>query len=62
MTLAKATVSASAVAHRILAEEHDKAAQVLRRRNPAAALRHAEQARTLNAAADAALGSGTQPA
>jgi hypothetical protein len=47
MTLASTPVpAASALAHRVLAEAHDKAAQVLRRRDPAAAARHAEQARS----------------
>ena len=56
MTLTKAAVpSASAVAHRVLAEAHHKAAQVLRRRDPDAAARHAEQAQAFRAQADAAL-------
>lgn len=54
MTLTQAPApAASVVAHRVLAEAHQKAAQVLRQRNPEAAARHAEQARGFQADAEA---------
>lgn len=52
MTPAAADVArTSTAAHRAMAEAHENAAEVLRQRNPLAAERHEEQARTLRAIA-----------